>query len=88
MSKGRAEFESQFFCCLGCSATFVEPLLFASAPQVNELFLLKGTMAHHDSNERLAVERRFWETRAKRLIGGREALEERVIELWRRGRLE
>lgn len=88
LSRGKVEFETQFFLCLGCSVAFMEPSLFASATRVNELFPLKGTMAHHDSNERLAVERRFWETRAKRLNGGIEATEEQIVDLWRRGRLE
>lgn len=89
LSRGNQEYASQFFTCLGCSVLFVEPMLFARAPHVRERYLQRASdMAHVDSNERLALERRFWEARAKRLNGEIQAAEARIIELWRRGRLE
>lgn len=88
LSKGKEEFATQFFMCLGCSVVFVEPKLLASAARVRELFPAAGSMSHNDSNERLAVERRFWEARARRLNGGIEAPEHQIVGLWRRGRLE
>lgn len=89
LSRGREEYESQFFTCLGCSVMFVEPMLFSDAPNFRALCTRQASeMAHVGSNERLAMERRFWETRAKRLNGEIQAAEARIIELWRRGRLE
>lgn len=89
LSRGKQEYASQFFTCLGCSVIFIEPMLFAKAADVREIYLQPvAEMAHVDSNERLAFERRFWETRAARLNGEIQATEARIIELWRRGRLE
>ena len=88
LSRGKQEYPSQFFTCLGCSVMFIEPMLFARAADVREIYLQQAEMAHVDSNERLAFERRFWEMRAKRLNGEIQAAEARIIELWRRGRLE
>ena len=53
-SRGKQEYASQFFTCLGCSVLFVEPMLFARATEVRDIYPQASEMAHVDSNERLA----------------------------------
>lgn len=88
LSRGRDAFESQFFTCFGCSMVFVEPQLFAQAADVKALFPpLESGMAHLISNERLAIERRFWEARAKRQKSWGNPTDDEIRQLWLRGRL-
>ena len=88
LSRGKEEYETQFFTCLGCSALFSEPHLFAQANRVRELFPGNGDRVSDVSNERLAIERRYWSARARRLNGGIEPSDTAVVTLWRRGRLD
>lgn len=90
LSRGPHEYPSQFHFCLGCSAVFIEPQLFMSAPHVVDLFPpLSNPMSHELSLRRQAIERRFWEARAKRLRGmTTDAPDSMVVELMRRGRLD
>jgi hypothetical protein len=56
LSRGKQEYPSQFFTCLGCSVMFVEPMLFARAPEVRAMHPQQASeMAHVDSNERLTI---------------------------------
>lgn len=83
------EYESQFHVCLGCSAVFIEPALFAGAKAVHELYPPKSSMAHEDSLERQSMERRFWAARAKRLSGMTTEPSNTVVSaMMRRGRLD
>jgi hypothetical protein len=90
LSRGRNEYPSQFRVCLGCSTVFIEPQLFAEALRVAELFPPLSTPALHDASlRRLAIERRFWAARARRLSGLKtDPPDHAVIELMRRGRLD
>lgn len=89
LERNRQDYETQFFTCLGCTMIFVEPRLFAEAHRVRELFpALAASMSHQVSARSLALERRFWEARAKRRNGGIPASEATIKELWQRGRLD
>jgi len=88
LSRGREAFESQFFSCFGCSILFTEPQLFADACEVRKLYpALESEMAHLVSNERLSIERRFWEARARRLKALGDPSDAEIRDLWLRGRL-
>jgi hypothetical protein len=90
LSRGRTEYPSQFRICLGCSAVFIEPKLFEDAQRVVELFPpLSAPTLHESSLRRQALERRFWQSRAKRISGmTTDPPDSMVIELMRRGRLD
>jgi hypothetical protein len=91
MTRGhQEEYPTQFRICLGCSVVFIEPELFAAASTVRSLYSQEPTMAHEISSERQAIERRFWQARAKRLNGGSklEPPSSEVAQLMRRGRLD
>lgn len=89
LSRTKQPYETQFFMCIGCSVVFIEPKLFADALRVRELYPpLESEMAHLISNERISIERRFWEARGKRLRGGMDVSDAIIRELWLRGRLE
>src|SRR5690242_11543750 len=68
-----APYQTEFFCCLGCSAMFIDPELFTAATAFREE--VAGTERKSDRSPEAAMQAhalrtRFWRARAKTLHGG------------------
>lgn len=86
-----APYETDFLCCLGCSAMFIDPELFTAATEFREevekaSHATVGALSPGAALQSHALRTRFWIARAKTLNGSWEPTSEQVLRLRERYR--